>query len=426
MNIMSTNNIDRFSQAEKAAHWLTETLEDLNRQAASYGELVHSLEEAKSGLTALQSTTENAIASLQQQIMTLDTLKSGEFIDRVSILSENLARAQVVFDEALNRITAFIGDYTSTHQTLFKTSQEFVEEGKKLYLEVKNLADTFPIESEKMFTQLQEKLTEDVGSLNTTFQSATDTFSQLFRSFEEKLLSTQALLDRLLPLGRSVTDEFAENLEKAISDINNRLNIDQENLLTRHQENNQSLLSNFTSEMKAAGEILSTQIVETTRQSREEWEALFTSRTEEIKNAFSAVQNTLLQLEKNIQDQSENTNQKSETLRSDITQAIETINQTHQSLVSILETLPTTLQGISEQTLTDFKERLNTVLKETERDWLTEINTTRDQQIQELTTTKKDILDAVSGTSKGIVTNRYLLIFTIIISAVAIVMALIK
>ncbi|GEM_PF-1275306 len=423
---MSTNNIDRFSQAEKAAHWLTETLEDLNRQAASYGELVHSLEEAKSGLTALQSTTENAIASLQQQIMTLDTLKSGEFIDRVSILSENLARAQVVFEEALNRITAFIGDYTSTHQTLFKTSQEFVEEGKKLYIEVKNLADTLPIESEKMFTQLQEKWTEDMGSLNTTFQSANDTFSQLFRSFEEKLLSTQALLDRLLPLGRSVTDEFAENLEKAVSDINNRLNIDQENLLTRHQENNQSLLSGFTSEIKAVGEIFSTQIVETTRQSREEWEALFTSRTEEIKNAFSAVQNALLNLEKNIQDQSDNTNQKSETLRHDITQAIETINQTHQSLASILETLPTTLQGISEQTLTDFKERLDTALKETERDWLTEINTTKDQQIQELTTTKKDIIDAVSGTTRGIGINRGLLVLNIILSTVAIVIAVIK
>jgi len=423
---MSTNNIDRFSQAEKAAHWLTETLEDLNRQAASYGELVHSLEEAKSGLTALQSTTENAIASLQQQIMTLDTLKSGEFIDRVSILSENLARAQVVFEEALNRITAFIGDYTSTHQTLFKTSQEFVEEGKKLYIEVKNLADTLPIESEKMFTQLQEKWTEDMGSLNTTFQSANDTFSQLFRSFEEKLLSTQALLDRLLPLGRSVTDEFAENLEKAVSDINNRLNIDQENLLTRHQENNQSLLSGFTSEIKAVGEIFSTQIVETTRQSREEWEALFTSRTEEIKNAFSAVQNALLNLEKNIQVQSDNTNQKSETLRHDITQAIETINQTHQSLASILETLPTTLQGISEQTLTDFKERLDTALKETERDWLTEINTTKDQQIQELTTTKKDIIDAVSGTTRGIGINRGLLVLNIILSTVAIVIAVIK
>jgi len=423
---MSTNNIDRFSQAEKAAHWLTETLEDLNRQAASYGELVHSLEEAKSGLTALQSTTENAIASLQQQIMTLDTLKSGEFIDRVSILSENLARAQVVFEEALNRITAFIGDYTSTHQTLFKTSQEFVEEGKKLYLEVKNLADTLPTESEKMFTQLQEKWTEDMGSLNTTFQSANDTFSQLFRSFEEKLLSTQALLDRLLPLGRSVTDEFAENLEKAVSDINNRLNIDQENLLTRHQENNQSLLSGFTSEIKAVGEIFSTQIVETTRQSREEWEALFTSRTEEIKNAFSAVQNALLNLEKNIQVQSDNTNQKSETLRHDITQAIETINQTHQSLASILETLPTTLQGISEQTLTDFKERLDTALKETERDWLTEINTTKDQQIQELTTTKKDIIDAVSGTTRGIGINRGLLVLNIILSTVAIVIAVIK
>ena len=423
---MDKSNIDRYSQAEKAAHWLTETLEDLNHQASSYGNMVRSLEEAKNGLNSLQTITEKAINNLQQQMLALDNLKSGEFMDRISILSENLARAQIVYDNAFNRITAFTSDYSTTHQAMMETSQNFVEEGKKLYSEVKNLADSLPRESGIALNQWQEKWSQDITSLDSTFQTAIESYSQLFRSFEEKLLSTHSLLDRLIPLGRSVADEFTENLEKAISDINRRLNTDRENLLTGHKEDNRNLLDGLTNEMKTSGENLINQLAETSQKSYQEWETLFSFRTEDFKTSFLTVQSALLQLEKTIHEQSEQTGQREDTLRNSIAETIETINQCHQTLSGTLENLPPTLKNITEQNLSEFKDHLQTVLKETEHDWLVEINTTKDQQIQELTTTKKDLLDAISGTVKGIGTNRGLLVLSIILSAVATILAVIK
>ncbi|MCX6088929.1 MAG: hypothetical protein NTX88_00850, partial [Candidatus Atribacteria bacterium] len=330
------NGNDRASQAERAAHWLTETLEDLNRQAGSYGEMVRSLDGAKTSLLTLVGTTSQTITTLEQHISTLESLKSGEFVERVNTLAENLSGAQGIFDNALNRIVSFTGEYTNTHRALQETSQSFVEEGKKLYTEVKTLVDSLSQESEKALAKLGEKWSGDIETLDNSFRSANYNFSTLFHSFEEKLATIQSLLDQLTPMARTVADDLTANLERTMSDLNGRLTTDQENLLAIHNEDNRTLLSTFTDGIRTTGEALSVQMAETIQKTREEWEALFATRTEEIKNIFSILQNTLEGMEKNLREENEKNIQGNENLRSDLTRAVETIGQAHQTITSSL------------------------------------------------------------------------------------------
>ncbi len=421
--VTSMNEEERYVQAERAAHWLTNTLDELNRQAAAYQEMIQTLEDTKGNLSQLGNSLEQTETDLQELIIRFDTLKSGEFMDQIESLSRSLSVAHNTLGETLNRMKSFADRYETTYQSMQESSQIFLEEGKGLRAEIRALTESLSQEVEGALRELKERWSSDLETLDDVFRNSTSSFGELFRSFEEKLSQMQGLLEHFSPHVRETMEKLDRDLRETMQGISEQLESDRKDLLAQHAEENREIIESTGETLRSGGQELTKNLSETARRIYEEWNTLLTDRTAAVQSAFSILQQEIEKVQIVMREENEKNLLEGNELRKDISRTRETIESSYQTITQGLDDVRSSLADITNETLNDFRVKLGDALQEVERDWLTQIATIRDEELEKLTNVKEEIVSAVENNRKIATSNSLMLFATVCLSAAALILA---
>jgi len=417
------NEEERYVQAERAAHWLTNTLDELNRQAAVYQEMIGTLQDTKGNLSQLGDSLQQTESELQELISSFETLKSGEFTDQIESLSRSLSVAHNTLGDALNRIKSFTDRYEATYQSMQESSQAFLEEGKGLRGEIRALTESLSREVEEALSQLKERWSNDLSTLDSVFRNSTSTYEELFRSFEEKLSGMQGLLERFSPHVRETMEKLDRDLRETMQGISERLENDRNELFSHHAEENRSIVESTQETLRSTGQDLTKNLSDTARRIYEEWNMLLTERTEAVRSNFSLLQQEIEKVQLVLREENEKSLLEGNELRKEMARAAEQIEISYQTITQGLDEVRSSLAEMTDESLNNFRVKLGDTLQEVERDWLAKIASIRDEELEKLSETKEEIISAVENNRKIATSNSLLLFAAVCLSAGALIVA---